>query len=55
MYEAHKHKQQQVRAYVQHTSHITKSFLHQGGMRWQEGKMKPFLFVFGYNNLQPIR
>jgi hypothetical protein len=54
MYEAHKHKQQQARAYVQHTSHITKSFLRQGGMPWQEGKMKPFLFVFGCNNLQPI-
>ncbi len=38
-----------------HTSHNTKSFFHLGGMPWKGGKMKPFLFVFWYNNLQSIR
>ena len=42
--------------YTQHTPLTTPSlFLHLGGMPWEGGKMKPFLLVFWYNNLQSIR
>ncbi len=42
--------------YIQHTPLTSPSFfLHLGGMPWEGGKMKPFLFVFRFNNLQCIR